>query len=163
MSPGLLKPKGYQRLERRRFTFPFFQETAPSSFARVSPSPETFVNGTDFATFEYSGDGNVSGRLVATSDIEIPPAAEPSSTSGCEAGDFPAPTGPKSIALIQRGTCDFGVKVANAAAAGYAAAIVFNEGQAGRTDVIFGTLAAPQTIPATRRQLRARGGALQPG
>jgi Zn-dependent M28 family amino/carboxypeptidase len=143
----LLKDKGY-KVANQRFTFDFFEETAPSSFARVSPSPKTFVNDTDFATFEYSGSGNVSGRLVATNDIQIPPAAEPGSTSGCEAGDFPAPPAPKSIALIQRGTCDFGVKVANAKAAGYAAAIVFNEGQAGRTDVVFGTLGAPETIPA---------------
>ena len=143
---GLLKPKGY-RVSTQTFTFPFFQETAPSTFARVSPNPETFVNGTDFATLDYSGDGNVSGKLVATSDIVIPPSPTPSSTSGCEAGDFPAPTGP-SIALIQRGTCDFGVKVANAAAAGYVGAIVFNEGQPGRTDVILGTAAAPQAIPA---------------
>jgi hypothetical protein len=62
---GQLKPKGY-RVSTQTFTFPFFQETAPSTLARVSPSPETFENGTDFDTFEYSGDGSITGRLVAT-------------------------------------------------------------------------------------------------
>jgi Zn-dependent M28 family amino/carboxypeptidase len=52
------------------------------------------------------------------------------------------------IALMQRGTCDFGVKVQNAAAAGAIGSIIFNEGQEGRTDVIFGTLGAPADIPA---------------
>jgi Zn-dependent M28 family amino/carboxypeptidase len=144
----LLRRAGYQVLTQT-FTFPFFQETAPSTLARVSPDPETFVNGTDFATFEYSGSGNVTGRLVPTNDIQIPPEPTPSSTSGCEAVDFPAPPAPNSIALIQRGTCDFADKVANARAAGYAAAIIFNEGQPGRTEVLQNaTLGGPETLPA---------------
>ena len=39
------------------------------------------------------------------------------------------------------------MKANNAQAAGYAAAIIFNEGQEGRTDVPNGTLGAPLTIP----------------
>ena len=49
--------------------------------------------------------------------------------------------------LIQRGTCDFVVKADNAAAAGYDAAIIFNEGQPGRTDLAPGTLGDPVDIP----------------
>jgi Zn-dependent M28 family amino/carboxypeptidase len=52
------------------------------------------------------------------------------------------------VALIQRGTCDFVVKVENAKAAGATAAIIFNEGQEGRTDIINGTLGRPASIPA---------------
>ena len=79
----------------------------------------------------------------------IPPTPEPSSTSGCEPEDFvPAsPTEPQ-VALIQRGTCFFAVKVANAEAAGYDAVVVFNEGQLGRDRLLDGvTLGGPVDIP----------------
>jgi Zn-dependent M28 family amino/carboxypeptidase len=76
-----------------------------------------------------------------------PADRDPSSTSGCEATDFPAaPSGP-AVALIQRGTCTFQQKAENAAAAGYEAVIIFNEGQAGRQELFIGTLGAPQSIP----------------
>ena len=80
-------------------------------------------------------------------DLSLPPTPEPSSTSGCEAADFPAPPAGPAVALIQRGTCNFQVKVENATAAGYEAVIIFNEGQVGRTDLFIGTLGAPQSIP----------------
>ena len=58
----------------------------------------------------------------------------------CEAADFAGfPAG--SIALMQRGTCTFAHKVANAQAAGAAGVLIFNEGQPGRTAVLEGTLA----------------------
>ena len=41
---------------------------------------------------------------------------------------------------MQRGTCDFAVKAENAENAGASAAIIFNEGQPGRTDLLAGTL-----------------------
>ena len=71
------------------------------------------------------------------------------STSGCEASDFAGfPAG--NVALIQRGTCDFVDKAANAEAAGASAAIIFNEGNIDpdRTELLFGTLGEPGvTIP----------------
>jgi Zn-dependent M28 family amino/carboxypeptidase len=51
------------------------------------------------------------------------------------------------VALIQRGTCDFVVKAENAKAAGATAAIIFNEGQPGRTEIIDGTLGRPVDLP----------------
>ena len=60
-------------------------------------------------------------------DLRIPSTG--GSTSGCEAADFAGfPAG--AIALIQRGTCDFVVKVQNAINAGASAVILFNEGNA---------------------------------
>ena len=50
---------------------------------------------------------------------------------------------PGNIALIQRGTCNFGVKADNAKAAGAVAVIIFNEGQPGRTGLMGGTLGPP--------------------
>jgi hypothetical protein len=81
---------------------------------------------------DYSGNGDVTGELVATNDIVIPPGAEAStSNSGCEPTDFvdvTTVTAPR-IALIQRGTCDFVVKAENAENAGYDAVIIFTRGR----------------------------------
>ncbi|MET0496228.1 MAG: M28 family metallopeptidase [Actinoplanes sp.] len=137
-----LRAAGYKVTEQE-FTFPFFQELAPPTLAQVTPTPTTY----ETATFSFSGSGDITGAVVPTTDVLIPPPATPGSTSGCEASDFPAaPAGP-AIALIQRGTCFFEVKVRNAVAAGYDAVIIFNEGQPGRTDLITGDLGAVFGVP----------------
>ncbi len=141
-----LRDAGYQAAVQP-FQFPVFQENSPSELARLTPEPRTYVNGTDFLTLRYSGSGTVEGAVVPTSDIVIPPTAEPSSTSGCEPADFPAAATGPAVALVQRGTCTFEQKVTNAAAAGYDAVIIFNEGQPGRQEVLSGTLGAPVGIP----------------
>ena len=64
-------------------------------------------------------------------------------TSGCEAADFAGLdfSGPADIALIQRGTCEFGVKAINAQTAGAEAVIIFNQGNTPlREGLITGTL-----------------------
>jgi len=141
--------KGYGwDVEREKFAFDAFFQDAPSTFERVSPNPRVFTEDTEFSTMEYSGSGDVTGELVAV-DLTLPPAAEPSSSSGCEASDFTGLDLTGKIALMQRGTCDFSVKVKNATAAGAAGTVIFNEGQEGRTDVVFGTLGTPDiTVPA---------------
>jgi hypothetical protein len=105
---GELEDGGYN-VTRQTFPFAFFQETGPTTFERVSPAPETYVRGTNHDVMEHSGSGDVTAEIVPTNDIIIPPSAEPTSTSGCEASDIPAETDGE-IALIQRGTCDFAVK-----------------------------------------------------
>ena len=66
--------------------------------------------------------------------------------SGCAASDFAGfPAG--NIALVQRGTCNFGVKAKNAEAAGAARVVVFNEGQPGREAPVAGTSASRSSIP----------------
>jgi Zn-dependent M28 family amino/carboxypeptidase len=77
--------------------------------------------------------------------VEIPPQV--ASTSGCEPDDFESAPAQPAIALVQRGTCTFGTKAANAEAAGYDAVIIFNEGQEGRTELLTGTLEVPFDIP----------------
>ena len=69
----------------------------------------------------------------------LPPTPTSSSTSGCTAADFSGFVAGR-IALIQRGGCNFGVKVINAQAAGASGVIIFNEGNPGRTGVINGSL-----------------------
>jgi Zn-dependent M28 family amino/carboxypeptidase len=142
-----LEATDYYNVTEQEFTFPFFEETGPSTFEQLTPDARTYARGTEYEIMEYSGSGDVTGSIVPTNDIQIPPSATPSSTSGCEPGDFPAET-ENNVALIQRGTCDFAVKVQNAEAAGAVAAIIFNEGQEGRTGIINGTLGAPAGIPA---------------
>jgi Zn-dependent M28 family amino/carboxypeptidase len=135
----------YFTVTSQPFQFPYFQELSDPEFERIDPNPRVYALTTDFLTMQYSGAGNVTAGLQAV-DLLLPPAPVPSSTSGCEAADFAGFTAGR-VALIQRGTCTFGEKAANAKAAGASAVIIFNEGQPGRTDVINGTLGAPETIP----------------
>lgn len=132
---------GYKVTEQE-FPFPFFQELGPATLSQVSPTPKDY----ETETFEYSGSGDETAKLQEVKDNIIPPTAEPSSTAGCEAADF-AGFVAGNVALIQRGGCDFGVKVDNADAAGAVAVIIFNEGQEGRTGLMAGTLGAPKELP----------------
>jgi Zn-dependent M28 family amino/carboxypeptidase len=139
---GRLRAAGYTVTEQE-FIFPFYQELSPAVLEQVSPTPTTYETG----TFDFSGTGDITGVVVPTNDIVIPPTPEPSSTSGCEDSDFtPAPADP-AVALIQRGTCTFGEKAANAVEAGYDAVIIFNEGNPGREELFIGTLGEPFDIP----------------
>ena len=139
---GRLKNAGY-KVTVQEFTFPFFRVLAPGEVSQVSPTPTDY----ETETLEYSGSGDVTGAIIPTNDIVIPPTTDPSSTSGCEPGDFdPAPAEP-AIALIQRGTCTLELKVTNAVAAGYDAVLFFNEGQPGRTEIPPVTVGAPADIP----------------
>ena len=132
------------------FKFPFFQELTPATFAQTAPGAVDYVYNTDFATLNYSGSDDVTALVQQVNDNVLPPTATSTSTAGCETADFNGFV-PGSIALIQRGSCSLAQKVANAATAGAAAAIIFNEGNPGdleRNELFFGTLNAPAAIPA---------------
>ncbi|WP_214321902.1 M28 family metallopeptidase [Nonomuraea sediminis] len=162
-TPGLLASRDYVAGKLKKagwnvtlqpFDFPFFKENATASMERTAPTPKVYAptppDGSsvgDFATMTYSGSGNVTAALQNV-DLMLPPGPTPSSSnSGCEAADF-AGFVPGNIALLQRGTCTFAVKAQNAQAAGASAAIIFNEGQPGRTATLQGTLGGPGvTIP----------------
>ena len=139
-----LRRAGY-RPEVQEFTFPFFQSLAPATFEQVTPNAQAYVQDTDFFLADFSGSGDVTATLEPI-DLVLPPTPDPSSTSGCEAADFAGFT-PGDIALIQRGTCTFEDKVANAEAAQAAGVVLFNEGQVGRTEAFTPTLGRPFTIP----------------
>ena len=141
-----LEAAGYV-VTRFPFEFTFNADATPAVFQQTAPAAATYVDGVDFASMTYSGNGDVTASVAAV-DLQIPPRATAnSSTSGCEAADFAGfPAG--SIALIQRGTCNFRMKAANAQAAGAVAVVVMNEGQAGRTAAVAGTLGEPtMTLP----------------
>jgi Zn-dependent M28 family amino/carboxypeptidase len=130
-----LRSAGYDP-QVQEFVFDYFEEN--SELIRVSPQPRTFINETDFLrnTFDSgTPEGTATGVLVPVDLVINPSGPANSSTSGCEAADFAGfPAG--GIALVQRGTCGFNVKVLNAQAAGASAVIVMNEGQPGRTGLL---------------------------
>jgi Zn-dependent M28 family amino/carboxypeptidase len=91
-----------------------------------------------------TGEGEVTTGITGVNLALADPAA---SASGCLADDFVGfPAG--NIALVQRGTCTFGAKVANAQAAGASAVVIFNQGTPGRTALDFRpTLGFQASVP----------------
>jgi Zn-dependent M28 family amino/carboxypeptidase len=130
-----LRGAGYDP-QVQEFIFDYFEEN--SKLIRVSPQPRTFVEGTDFLRNAFDSgtpEGTATGQLRPVDLVINPSGPANSSSSGCEAADFAGfPAG--AIALVQRGTCGFNVKVLNAQAAGASAVIVMNEGQPGRTGLV---------------------------
>jgi Zn-dependent M28 family amino/carboxypeptidase len=129
---------------RQDFTFTNYRQLSPAVVQQVSPVPTDYIDGVDVATMEYSGSGEVTAAVKSV-DLVLPPVG--GSTSGCEAADFAGfPAG--NIALIQRGTCDFSVKVLNAQAAGAVAVVIFNEGNSpDREGLIGATLGTTASVP----------------
>jgi Ca2+-binding RTX toxin-like protein len=115
---------------------------ATATLLRVAPGAANYPAD----ALEHSGTGNVTAAAFFV-DVQVPPNPGIPPSSGCEAADFAGfPAG--AIAVIQRGTCRFSVKAANAQAAGAVAVVIFNIGTPGNTDVIDGTLGGPGiTIP----------------
>jgi Zn-dependent M28 family amino/carboxypeptidase len=155
-----LEDAGY-RVRLEPFDYPTWEENSPPLMEQVSPNAKTYVPGrnpedddnpaVDFITFEFSASGDVTAAVIPTNDIVIPPAAAPDgNTSGCESTDFPAETA-GNISLIQRGTCPFVQKLANAEEAGAVGVILFNEGNPGlpgRENVIARSAEPHYPIPA---------------
>jgi hypothetical protein len=119
------------------YQFTYFAYTVPPVLREVSPTAHDFGLGTEWNAGQSVG--TTTADLQPAGGIIIPATPTPSSASGCTAADFSGFV-PGRIALIQRGTCNFGVKVLNAQAAGATGVIIFNEGNPGRTDVLGGTL-----------------------
>ena len=119
------------------YKFTYYAFTQPPTFSEVSPNAQTFAVGTDWNPGQSVG--TASAALQPAGGIIIPPTSSPSSASGCSSTDFNGFV-PGRVALIQRGTCFFGVKVLNAQAAGASGVIIFNEGNPGRTGLLSGSL-----------------------
>jgi hypothetical protein len=118
------------------FEADIFFEQAPAVFEQISPNPTVYErfdgqNGVWY-TADFSGDGDATAPAVAV-DFAEPTTVASTSNSGCEPEDF-GPEVAGKVALLQRGTCDFGVKVENAQAADAVAAVIFNEGTIGADD-----------------------------
>jgi len=141
-----------------QFNMPDWRENAPPVLAQLAPTAKTYVPGTandddsatvDYIAFEFSPTKDVADApVVPTDNIVIPSPAANSNTSGCAPDDFPASTD-GAVSLIQRGTCAFTQKLANAQAAGAVGVILFNEGDsAGRMNAGFRSGPTDLAIPA---------------
>jgi Zn-dependent M28 family amino/carboxypeptidase len=166
-TPGYTASVAYVRERMRKaglnvkvvnFNFPEWQETAPPVFQQLTPTAKTYTAGTaaddnsasvDYITFANSPTAAVpSAPVVPVNDIVIPSPAADTSNAGCEAEDFPATTS-GAISLIQRGTCPFVQKLANAQTAGAVGVILMNEGDsANRMNAGFRAGPTDLAIPA---------------
>jgi Zn-dependent M28 family amino/carboxypeptidase len=114
-----------------------YHEIPPTVLEQVAPLPVVYTDDVDHDLMPYSASGDVTAPVVPV-DLDL--GLGNSSTSGCEAADFVGfPAG--SIALLQRGACNFQLKAENAEAAGAVGAIIFNQGDtADRLSLFRGTL-----------------------
>jgi hypothetical protein len=119
------------------YTFTYTSFVGTPTWSESSPTSRSFQLVTDWNPGTSNGSAN--GDVQPAGGIVLPPTPTSSSTSGCTAADFSSFTA-GHIALIQRGGCNFGVKVLNAQAAGATGVVIFNEGNPGRTAVLSGSL-----------------------
>jgi len=140
---NLMKQWGYS-VTVQTYKFDYFAYKGTPSFTQTSPTPTNYKLLSDWGPGRSNG--AATANLRPAGGIVLPPSPSPSSTSGCTSADF----GPETvgrIALIQRGGCNFGVKVLNAQAAGAVGVVIFNEGQPGRQDLVIGSLVDANGTP----------------
>jgi hypothetical protein len=131
-----MEAAGYDvTIQPYKFTYSSFVGTP--AWSEVSPTARNFTLVTDWNP--GTSNGTADADIQPAGGIVLPPTETSSSTSGCTAADFSGFTSGR-IALIQRGGCNFGVKVLNAQAAGATGVVIFNEGNPGRTAVLSGSL-----------------------
>jgi hypothetical protein len=133
---SVMNAAGYD-VTLQRYKFLYYAFIGTPAFSEVLPTAKTYVLNTDWGAGQSKGVANA--QLQPAGGIVLPPTQTSSSTSGCTSGDFNGFVAGR-IALIQRGGCNFGVKVQNAQAAGASGVIIFNEGNPGRTALLLGSL-----------------------
>jgi Zn-dependent M28 family amino/carboxypeptidase len=146
-------PKDYYTVTSQPFTARIWSEVAPATLSVTPTPPSPWLVDRDFATMGDSPSGSVSGASIAVIDFVEPTTKSSTSSAGCGAGcdlaTVPDLTG--KIAVIQRGTCDFGQKAKNAQDRHALGVIIFNEGTIGdpeRNGLINGTVEDYQvTVP----------------
>jgi hypothetical protein len=119
------------------YTFEYTSFVGTPTWSESTPTLHDFTLVTDWNP--GTSNGTADADLQPAGGIVLPPTPTSSSSSGCTSADF-GPSMAGHIALIQRGACNFGVKVLNAQAAGATGVVIFNEGNPGRTAVINGSL-----------------------
>ena len=119
------------------YKFDYYAFTGIPTFSEVSPTAHDYILGTEWGPGQTQG--STTESLSLAGGIVLPPTPLSSSTSGCTMADFPASIS-GHVALIQRGGCNFGVKVLNAKAAGATGVVIFNEGNPGRTGLVIGSM-----------------------
>jgi hypothetical protein len=139
---NLMRQAGYS-VTLQKYTFDYFAYQGVPSMTENTPT-----------THEYKlVDGWNPGRASGETTADVQPSGgivipSPGGThAGCDQSDFDGFVSGR-IALIQRGTCTFSQKVANAQAAGASGVIIFNEGNTdARSGVFSGSLGDVPSIP----------------
>jgi Peptidase family M28/PA domain len=131
-----MEAAGYD-VKLQPYTFQYASFVGTPSWSESAPTARGFTLIDDWNP--GTSNGTADADLEPAGGIVMPPTETSSSASGCTAGDFSGFTAGR-IALVQRGTCNFGVKVLNAEAAGATGVVIFNEGNPGRTSVLNGSL-----------------------
>jgi Zn-dependent M28 family amino/carboxypeptidase len=135
---GQLRAAGYQP-RTEAVTVSGFTARRAELVLTGGPGP-ALAAGRDYELAQFSPSGRADAPVAAV-DLRLPPGGA-ASTSGCQASDFAGfPRG--AVALLQRGSCTYRVKASAAERAGASAVLVFNEGQAGRRDLVPATLGGP--------------------
>jgi hypothetical protein len=139
----LMRQAGYN-VTIQPYTFDYFAYQGVPSMSEVTPVAHDYTLVTDWNPGRSLGSANAPIQPVG---VVIPSPG--GSTSGCDPSDFTnANFTAGNIALIQRGTCTFSQKIANAQAAGASGVIIFNEGNTPeRSGVFNGSLSSVPTIP----------------
>jgi Peptidase family M28/PA domain len=132
----LMREAGYD-VTIQTYKFFYFAFSGLPAFSEISPTSHDYTLSVEWNPGQSPG--TTTADLQPAGGIVVPPTPTPSSSSGCTMADFSGFV-PGRIALIQRGTCSFGVKALNAQAAGASGVIIFNEGNPGRTGVLAGSL-----------------------
>ena len=135
-----LEAAGWE-VDLHEFDFTF---VPPPLLEQLTPLQAVYAS----SVFTGTGYGEVVGKVIPV-DIVTALPRDPV-TSGCEDSDFAGLdfSGDDDIALIQRGTCEFGVKARNAQEAGAEAVIIFNQGNTElRSGLVTGTLFGMNTQP----------------
>jgi Zn-dependent M28 family amino/carboxypeptidase len=145
-----MKAAGFS-VTQQPFEADIFFEQAPAVFQQTDPNQITYQrfdgqNGVWY-TADFSGDGDATAEAVVV-DFTDPTTQASASDSGCEASDYDGLDVTGKIVLLQRGTCDFGLKAEIAGTAGAAAAVMGTIAAPDRNDVLIPTLAGYNvTIP----------------
>src|SRR5262249_52586682 len=126
---NLMREAGYD-VTIQTYKFNYFAFAGTPSLREVSPSAHDYLLGTEWGPGKSLGAAQAA--LQPAGGIVLPPTPTSSSASGCTAAYFSGFVAGR-IALVQRGGCNFGVKVLNAQAAGASGVVIFNEGNPGRT------------------------------
>ncbi|MFE7778300.1 M28 family metallopeptidase [Streptomyces sp. NPDC057445] len=126
----LLKKAGYD-VSYQTFEFVYTQ-TQAEKLSVISPAPRDVT----ISAMTYTKSTSVGG--IKADLVAAPVDAD--GTNGCEPGDFASGTFTGKIALIKRGGCTFAAKQENAAAAGAAGAVIYNNTEG----ALSGTLGAPE-------------------
>jgi Zn-dependent M28 family amino/carboxypeptidase len=103
------------------FEYGYWEQRSPAVFAQTAPGRVTYGPEEQFTAMRFSGSGDVTAAAAA---VDVPASGQ-AGTAGCETADFQG-FAAGSVALVQRGGCEFAAKAANARAAGAAAVVIYN-------------------------------------